>query len=510
VSAGLSIHDPAAATEHAADPEFRAMLRRSYWHQGDLSHQLREHGQRWVYEFITALERDAPGPRPIVAETRRRLGKSYCALTIATERCLRLRGYRFLYGLPTKEDAKRIVVPNMARVLRACPPELYPRKVDLAWTFPNGSVIEVCGIDSDPDSGRGGGVYGACVDEAGYVSRLDYWIENVLGPQFLDVLKLGHDPIFFMFSTPPRSMSHPFIQKYVRDAKAHGRYLGVRGSDDPDLTEREVRAIEQIVGPQDSVAWRREVEIEHITDRDEMVCPEFLDVKDEIVREFERPMFYYPQVFMDTGFEDYSHALYCTVDFEEQRLLVLGEMRVHYKGPGELSRLGLAREREVFDHDAPHRDVLERTNPARYADATRLELAGFAEHGWKFLPAEKHDRDATIAKLRTYMQQGKIWIDPSCTDLVFQLEHAVWKETPDGARRDWVRNEALGHCDGMAALAYAVRKAWWTKNPFPPDLKQTERFYKEEWVPSRSDRPRSMRTRAEVARPAAARTRRFR
>ena len=482
------------AREHCKDPEFRALLRRELWYQGNFEHALRPHGQAQVHKFIEDTQKKAPGPRPFCAETHRRWGKSHYFLARGVGRCLRLPGQRFIYALPTKEDAKDIVIPNLSRVIEGCPAELRPKKSGLTWTFQNPrwkdkeavSTIAVAGINSDKDAGRGGGCDEVVVDEAGYVLNLEYWLREVAGPQFVG----RYNATCSLISSTPKTMSHPYIQKYIPEAKAFNRYIRIRGSDNPDFTPADRDILHQIVGPEDSIAWRREIECEHITDEEDMIVPEFTCSKAEIVKKIRRPDFFYPDICADVGYADYTHILFGYVHFTEQKLIIEDEIWVHYRTLGELADLIHRAENELYNPKDIGEEPYKRLR--RVADATPIDLETLArDHGLPFGAAAKHNADATIAQLRTAIQERTIMIHPRCKQLLYQLENGIWNER----RTDFVRNETLGHCDGIKALSYMIRMARWRINPKPAEMshtRQTVSSSKFKYIPpssGRSDNP---------------------
>ena len=459
----LVIDTPELARAHLENPEVVAAVRRELWFRGDLAHTLRPHGQAWIDRFIESFSTSDDIPYPIVVETHRRLGKSHYSILRAVRRCLSKPWQRFVYGLPSKEMAQQIVIPNLSRVLEYCPKELRPEKRKLTFTFRNPrwedpdafSQLDICGINQDPDAARGGGCDEACIDEAGYCQNLDYFLGEVIGPQFV-----GRDSaLLTLYSTPPKSMAHPFISKYIPEAIGRKRYFRVRGSENPDFTEQDKRIVKALVGDDTSIGYRREVECEHLTDESYLILPEFSDA---CVHAFDWPRFYYPLTAMDLGYyPDYTHVLLGAPDFENQRLLVRDEIWVRKEDPGTVARRVLEKERQLWTHDNSPllRDL------SRCADGTYLELAAFRDAGCDFEPAIKWDADAGIAQLRRWMQEGKVWIHPDCKQLIYQAENGIWNDK----RSDWIRNERLGHSDGIKALSYMLRKANFRDNPFPAE-----------------------------------------
>lgn len=455
-------------------PSFRKAYRESLWYQGDLSFDLRRHGQTWLYEFVRKQLAERPGPDPFLIETHRRFGKSHYGLMPACERCIKYPGQRVVYSAPTKEQALPIVRPNLAKVLQSCPPELKPKPNKWQYIFRNPawpqpaepSLIEVFGINANPDAARGAFCDMLVIDEAGYVDRLEYFLNHVMSWQFMG----RENVLVLMISTPPPSMDHPFITKYIPEAKSRNRYFGIKFSENPDVTPLDEAFVLQLCGSRDSVAWRREAEIEHVTDPDFMIVPEWLTARKTAIRSQERPSFYYPFISADLGWSDYSHILYGYVDFEQQRLVIVDEIWTHYESEGSIAAAICLKEREVFS-ESP---LL--SNVTRIADTPLLTLHSlYQDHKVYFESAWKHDADTTLAQLRTSVQRGKIVIDPRCEQLIYQLDNGIWNEK----RTDFVRSTTLGHCDGIKALAYMNRQAPWDKNPFPDKVPDPQKFYRE-------------------------------
>lgn len=472
--------------EALADPEFRRAYRRSLWYEGDLSADLRPNGQLWLYNFVRNTVADNPGPDPFVLETHRRLGKSNFALRIACERAIKRPGQRIIYAAPTKEQALPIVRPNLAVVCQKCPPELKPRPFKFSYEFRNprwphgseSSVIEVYGVNSNVDAARGGHCDMAVIDEAGFIRRLEYFMSDVLSWQFLN----RPDPLCIMISTPPRTMDHPFITTYVPRARAKGRYMGIPASRNPDFTHLDEQYVLQIVGSKHSIAWRREAEIEHITDPDAMIVPEWSYMREHSVMDWQRPDAFYPLVSMDLGWSDYTHVLFAYVDFTAQKLIIEDEYWTHYESEGPIVDAIRAKEHTLWfslptnrltqsngnidpvsQNLAPNLPLVHKVR--RIADADPLVLRSFySTHRMSFEPAIRHDKDATLSALRHLILSDKLRVHPRCVQLIYQLDNGIWNER----RTDYERSEVLGHCDGISALAYLNRQAPWKKNPFPP------------------------------------------
>lgn len=460
---------PAQLEEALHDRDFRLAYRRSLWYQGDLSAGLRPHGQLWLHNFVKSRHDTSPTAEPFLLETHRRLGKSNLGLRFLVSRGLKRPGQRMIYVAPTKKQAQPIVRPNMAVLCRGCPSRIRPRYQGEGYIIQNPlwppgsepSVIEIYGINTDPDAARGAHCDAAVIDEAGYVKRLEYFMGDVLAPQFVG----RPDPLVLMLSTPPETMDHPFISHYIPEARSRGRYMGVKGSENPDFTYADEQVVLAFVGSKKSVSWRREVEIEHITDPSSMICPEWLDFREVSIEERGRPDAYIPLVSMDLGWSDFTHALFGYVDFRDQILVIEDEYFTHYESEGPIAEAIRAREAKLWTTTGQGFQGQVR----RIADADPLVLRSFYDtFRLRFAPAIRHDKEATLASLRLLIAQQKLRIHPRCKSLIYQLDNGIWKDTPDGSKRDFIRSPTLGHCDGISALAYMNRQAPWKKNPFPP------------------------------------------
>ena len=132
-----TVDNAADLRKHLADPVIRAALMNDSWFRGDLSYQLRPHGQLELYNFIKRTHAADPEPELFVVESHRRFGKSYIWTLLAVERCLSQPWQLVKYAAPTAVQCIKIVKPNLMRVLRDCPAELKPHKAGPNWPFRN-------------------------------------------------------------------------------------------------------------------------------------------------------------------------------------------------------------------------------------------------------------------------------------------------------------------------------------------------------------------------------------
>ena len=150
-------------------------------------------------------------------------------------------------------------------------------------------------------------------------------------------------------------------------------------------------------------------------------------------------------------------------------------------------------EEQLYAH-RPLRNKVRRCADARPQELYDLEH----DHHIFFEAAEKHDKWSSLAAMRAAIAIEKIIIDPSCVNLIYQLEGGVWNKT----RKDFQREKddvektddgpVLGHLDAIAALMYGWRafKDMLLVNPFPVDGPGSENvFVGPGYVPTRAGSP---------------------
>ncbi len=459
------------------EPGVDETIRLEFWRRGDLRHQLRPNGQAWAAKFVDKVSTEAPGPDPICLETHRRFGKSYFWCSKGSTRCISLPGQFVKYGAPGKEQARNIVVPNLMEVLRYCPQDLRPIPRGTTYRFrtkprsrtghlqdSEESVLQIEGLNDNPDKLRGEACDEFYMDEVRDVKDPEYVLNDVISWQFVGRLR----PLVGMTSTPPKTMDHPWITKYLPEAINAGRFFRCRASENPDFTKEDEKIVLQIVGSKDSIAWQREAECRHVTDISDMIVPEWVDARKDCIREVKRPEYFLPDAVADFGFIDYTHILFGYVDFLEHRLVIEDEVRVHYETLGQIAARWRERELMVW----PEPSDRARGHYRRLADSDPLALQSISkDHHLPVSPVIKYDKDAQLAQYRHAVQQRQIVIDPCCEQLIYQHDNGVWDEK----RKKWESSATLGHCDGLAAAVYMLRMARFSKNPYPAKQRDIQR-----------------------------------
>lgn len=442
------------------------------WQRGSLSHKLSRRQRRAVTKWRTS------GARRFVLLWTRRGGKSRLKCAAVIEECIRTPKLIVKYAAPTQEMAREIVVPLMNELLADAPDGLVKfNSQQMRWTFANGSTIKLAGCDGlNANRLRGTAAHLVIVDEAGFVTDLNYVIDSVFRQQLLTTK--GR---MLISSTPPRTPAHPF-QHYTAVAEANGHIDKCTLDDivaEPDshisAEEAELAIIDS--GGRDSTTTKREYFIRFETDAASAVIPEWADHVHAVVQAIEPPANRTRWVAGDFGFSDLTFIIFAWSDWERARIVVEDELVFEGMGAITVGTAVLAKEREIWGDAKP---VL------RVADAGNQLLATMFETGCEFAAAIKTDADASLSRLRVFVQQHRIVIHPRCKALIAHMGHGIWNKS----RLSYERSEGLGHFDGIDAAKYLVRHADIRANPgapvergpnilVPPHVAEAERIAKQ-------------------------------
>lgn len=432
--------------------EARAKL----WEAGVLTWKLRSH-QKKLYDSYTKCT-----DKIIVWNCSRRLGKSNTLCILALETCLKTPFSIVKYCCAKQKDARSIIREIIRPLIEDCPADLRPeyKTQEGMYLFPNGSVIQITGLDGGrADSIRGGSAHLAIIDEAGLVKDLQYVITNVLLPTTLTTKGK-----IILASTPPRSPSHPYVTQYLNAARIKGNLVTMTVYDNPYIDADELNnIIEEHHLKEKDPEFRREYMAEIIIDANYAIIPEFSDTKDKIVKEWKRAPFYDGYVAMDIGVKDLTVVLFAWYDFLAHKIIIEDEYVVNGQryNTNTLAENIKLKEKEVFSD----RVTGEQLAPFLRVSDTALTVLNdlFTTHSLRFLPTRKDEADAALNNVRVMMQNEKIIIHPRCKTLINHLNSGVWNKN----KTSYERSSDFGHFDAIDALKYLVRNVQTTKNPYP-------------------------------------------
>lgn len=464
----------------ALDKLTRDELVAAAWHRADLTYLLHK-TQR---EIKSAFHRS--DGRVFVACCSRRLGKSYLALILSVEACLRKDRAQVRYAAPEKSQVRTIIAPLMGQILNDCPIEWKPsfHRQDGVYTFPNGSELHIAGCDSGgAERLRGVSTDLAVVDEAGFVGAadgadLEYVVQDIMLPQTITT-----DGRILLISTPSRTPEHSFVKFYCPRAQAEDRYIHRTIYDAPHISADKIEEFKRESGGETSTTWIREYLAQVVADEDYMVIPEFLSKESSLVGEAKRPEMFDAYVAADFGFSDFTAVLFAYYHFPSARIVIEDELAFQRTNSGKIAAAIKAKEAELWGNQKP----LIRVGDA----SSQLCKDLTTDHGLSFRKPMKDDKEAAINQLRLSIQNEKLLIHPRCKHLLSHLRGAVW--TRDRTR--FARCGDFGHFDFVDAAIYLVRHVRPGKNPVPSNHGTNIDTH---WIPKRQESESGRKLRAMV------------
>lgn len=395
----------------------------------------------------------------VVLDVARRIGKTFLLLVLACETALRLPNASIKYAAQTAKDVRKMIRPNLRKVLATCPEDIKPR---IDWhngeiAFPNGSVIDIAGCDNgNYEHLRGQEAHLWIVDEGGFIDELETVVESVLDPQTWTTKGRG-----IIASTPPDSPGHPFRTYYLA-AKGNGTSARHTFWENPQISDDDKRRIvekgarrRRMTVPDylKTTQWRREGLAEFVTEETRAVLPEFTEELAEALTcdETSTPLFADWYTIIDLGgSRDPTAILVGYWDFgrrkfrcQRNRVLQRPTTEAISKAAKELeaatfSQMPALRGKHfrIMDDD---QGVVRRDLAQKYSFVTIAPL--------------KDDKDAALMDLRDCLLRGEIEFDPECRETLAQCQAAIWNK----GHTEYERVEGFGHFDLLDTLLYASR-----------------------------------------------------
>lgn len=444
----------------------RAQAIKEEWYRGNLTYMLHK-GQREVKKQFESVVRQL-----FVANISRQWGKSFWAVTEAIGLALRKPKARIKYATAFQTDLVEFIMPTFEIVLLDCPANIRPRfKVQGSkWIFKNGSEIKLVGLDKQPNSLRGNTIDLIIIDEAGFVSNLDYIYTSVIIPA------TTHRPDckIIMVSTPPSTPAHAFTD-FIQKAELEGSYVKADIYTNPRINQGTIQRLMDESGGPDSTTWRREYLCAIVTDANSAIVAEW---KTSYIEDRQRDVywpFYHKYVAMDLGVKDQTAAIFGYYDFLRAQLVIEEEfvMSGVQMTTERLKAKIQATELAVFGEQyKPYLRISDNNNPLLIQDLSHL-------HGLHFLPTDKGTLEEMINALKMMVHRGQIIVKPNCKQLAGCLQYGVW----DKRRIKFAQSKTYGHFDALAALVYLVRNLNKHTNPIPQtfqvDQTNSVVFYKQ-------------------------------
>jgi hypothetical protein len=439
--------------------DFRTVQRMA-WVKGFLKHKL-DIVQQDAYDKIRQSTK-----RRWILNWGRRTGKSFFLLVLALEAAIQNPGHQIKFATANAKAARKIIRPLMRKILADCPKDLQPEfnAQEGEYRFKNGSTITVAGCDDgNADSLRGTESHLNIIDEAGFVSDLDYVLKDILNPMTLTTKGKT-----LLSSTPPRSLAHPYV-RLAQEAERVGSYIKKTLYDNARISNEDRDAFVQedaelagisVEDYKSTTTFLREYMAEFVADSDYAVIQHWNQLRPKVVQEVERPAFFDAYEGIDFGYSRDAHGVvFGYWDYRAARFVVEDCLRLVKKTSDVLVAEIRAKELALWGEQAPYLRIADSGGQGQLLIADLVRV-----HGLSCVGTAKDNKEAAINAVQVLLNSGKMVIHPRCTDLIQQLNTTIWNEQ----RTSFERNQ-LGHGDLLDALVYLVRNINRTKNPYPDD-----------------------------------------
>lgn len=391
--------------------------------------------------------------RKFVINCSRRLGKSYLLCVIAMETAMQRPGAQVRFAAATAKALRKIIIPIFRQIISDCPPEIAPefKSMDSLFQFENGAQIHLAGADKgNADNLRGTAADLCIVDEAGFISELDYLVGDVLAPQLL----YAKDGKIIIASTPPESPAHDFV-RYLIESEINGACAQKTIFDNPFLTKKDIDIIADECGGYDTTRFKREYLAQVVTEETYAVIPEFQDAEKDIVQEVPRPPMFHFYTVGDLGFKDATAFAIGYYNFEKAKIVIEDEIVLHAPTSRTIAEAIKEKEKALYGVIPVYQ---------RFADGDLITLGDISvEHGVTIGAVKKDVLEAQVNTLRMDVIKRNLIIHPRCKTIINHLKYGIWNK----ARTGFDRSGEFFHFDALAALIYFVRHVNRHVSPYP-------------------------------------------
>lgn len=399
-----------------------------------------------IYEIIHAHK------DPFI-EASRRFGKTTSIAVFVHEMLKNNPGWVCRWCAPDQKQARTIVKPIISQIQKFTPEKdrAYWRTMDSHYSYPNGSILYLVGVNQDKgESARGPAANIIVLDEYGFWVEAEYIAKSILYPQ----LQNQEGQWFIKASTPPPSLDHVYYRE-KQIALRKGRFIQKLIWDNEALGEAELQKIIDETGGADSIAFRREYLCEEISDPKKVIIPEWTD--DNVVpNDYPYPQHFDAYVAIDSGADDNTAGLFAWYDFHKNEIVVDDEYFNNGVTTKAIIESCKAKEVQLWGEKKPH----YRT----YDGDKQLIFDVCGDHNYPVSLPRKEDKIASIHSLRTEVQGLRFKVKERCKNLIYQMKVGMWANE---RRLDFERSDTLGHLDGVAAAMYLQRSIDRSHNPYP-------------------------------------------
>jgi hypothetical protein len=422
--------------------------------RGDISFLLHPEQQK-LLTWIDERERDIA-----VICISRQWGKTTMLLAYAFAYLLTHPNVTVIFLAPHAKQVEDYLLPRLSFILQFLPEDLIPGRRGRNFHFLNGSTLRLEGANVGRGQRmRGDSAHLVIIDECRDVFELRHIVEAAISPMLTTT-----DGRIVMISTPPESPLHEFTDFFIRNAIASGDFYQATYKQNPLLSTKRLRYLitQAHKGGENNPTFRREYMADYsLADPERKVMREF-DVKsnNEWFETYAGPGNRLVRMYtgLDYGYSDPCGLLFGFYDPEEGALVVEYEFAKRQMSTDDVGAEVMAGERKLrtqLPNALPEAIRVMDISPQLMADLHN----GF---NLKFEPAAKvPNMLAMLNRLRTSFNEGKVRINPRCTQLIFQLTSGIFDQKTRGG---YVRTSIAGHLDLLDALKYLNLNVRWNES----------------------------------------------
>lgn len=427
-------------------------LQQESYHRGKLTYKLHK-GQKLINQKLNEVTGQL-----VVINCSRQWGKTFLMVTKAIELAIQKPKSRIKIGTAFLSDLTEFILPTFDTVLLDCPSSIKPKyKVQgTKFVFNNGSEIKLVGLDKSPNGLRGSTIDLIVLDEAGFITNLDYLYKSVIVPA------TTHRPDckIILISTPPATPAHPFLD-FTQRAEAEGSYFTFDIYTNPMIDQDTIERLARESGGFESTTWRREYLCQFILDDDLALVKEWDDKYVQDIQHDQFFQYYHKLVGQDLGRKDHTALVYGYYDFKRAALIIEDESTMVGAAWTTISLKDEVNKKEsqLWNGYKAFRRVSDNNNPHLLADLASI-------HNMHFMAVKKDSSlEQMVNRVREWVKQGRIIINPRCKMLIGCMKYGIW----DKHRREFSRSTVYGHFDHFAALMYLLIHVPSSSNPIPAD-----------------------------------------
>lgn len=432
------------------------------WRRGDLEFLL------WTQQLPIwlTLMNIPEGIVEFIVLCARQFGKSTFGVLWALSQAIKHRDSCILIIGPDTKQTKDIVLPKMRFLTKTAPKGLIKQMKaenrfhiyhDLDQSATDYTEIIIGGMNDGSSSQRGKTVQTIMVEEIADVPE-DHFKESMeqdLGPA-LTHSKNGQ--IIYLTTLPPVP-DHPFITENIPKAELNNAIKIFTIDDNIALTKAQYDACVERCNGKNTLAFQREYLCIVVRDRNMVVLPDW-DEKRDVV-EVMLPDHLFMHTTIDWGgVGDKTCSVLHFYDYLKDEDIFWDERVFLPNTPSSVI---------IEETKAMERDYLA-TRQTHFIDSRFIDAPAQSVYvDWIKPPYDfigsipvKTDWKAGVNSLNNRFKIGKAKIHPRCKFLIVSCRSGMFNKT----KSDFARSEALGHCDGLSAMQYALRMRN-TTDPYP-------------------------------------------